>query len=639
MTNLQPAIKNTPLYILILSIGAFLLPFIYADFLTHKSGLPKFLSIALISLSSLIAWLAHLRNKPTPTIQFNKLFYLLAVIFIYSLASKLWNPFTGTYQLEIFNFACLLMLTFICMQINKTDYLQLVIFSAVAGGALSTIIAFLQAWGWNPLNYGIPSFPASSFVNKNYLANYVDLLLPVSFSLFVISKNKLSKGLSAIFISVLFSYLIFSQTRASWLALLLVLILVLYFSHKNRWLQHAFSETKVIYVFSIIFLSLSLINSPAPIQQINETSRYNNMYSSLADKKIESSASIRLNAYNNALAMIKENPFVGTGLGSFQIAFRPYSFNTTDNSNIKSHLLQLHNEPLQIIVELGIIGISLYLLFFTFLTQQTIQKLNSESLLIINQRVLQLGLLLSVIASIAHSFLSFPLHMPGSSFLLFMFIGLLLNLNSRKININKKFPSPLIVISLIATYFIIQFYITFSLASFYSNKAIKSIYSYNTKYEYKRLSTGTDEQNCTQAKKYVNQALDTYSNDFHLQARAYEVYVPCNANTKEHLKLANTVLKNNPFHKQALESAALISFNKKNYDKSKAYYQKLQYLYPLDAGYVLLLGHIAVKQKDYINAHKLYLKTLQISPQNNAAQNMINKLLLKGYLPHKQITP
>ena len=330
--------------------------------------------------------------------------------------------------------------------------------------------------------------------------------------------------------------------------------------------------------------------------------------------------------------MIKEKPFLGTGLGSFNVAFRPYSYNIEEKRYVEPTMLQLHNDPLQIIVELGLIGFALCLIFTLSLLYKTYQSLSSDSLNLTNERILQAGILLSIVASVSHSLLSFPLHLPGSSFLLFIFIGLLLNTNQNKIKISRKFTIFFVCFGLAVTFFSSKFYLAFTTSSFYLNTAVETISTQHPQRQYKKLITLDDEKNCLKARKYTDKAMSIYSNDFSMHSQASSIYVSCEKNPDKHLALVNKILDDNPYNRVALETAALIAFKSNQFSLAKKYYSILNYLYPINSGYTLLLGHTATKLKDYTVAHKFYLKTITLSPNNMVAPEMIKKLKKKGYI-------
>ena len=625
--------KNTyPLYLLILSLGAFFLPFIYFDSLIHKSVLTKYIFIAFISTSSFITWLFSKHKSKTDQFYYNHLFSLLIFIFFFAALSVLWGQFKGAYQAEIIHFACLLLLAFLTMQIKNFSSIQLLLFSAVVGGALTVFIAFIQAWGWNPFGYHSAGFPAASFINKNYLANYIDLLFPTSLFLLITIQGDRKKWLISLSVSLFFSYLIFSHNRASWLSLLVTFSLILYFSYKHSWMQKQLQSIDAKYIVLITFLSIILINSPG--KTINEESRFSSLYTSLESTEVTSSTTSRLNAYKGALELIKDNPLLGTGLGSFQIAFKPYNQNITKKGQAKSIFIQLHNDPLQFFVELGIIGggivITFVVMLFYFGYKRISYPVNSAEQA--RHTTLILGVLLAITASIIHSLLSFPLHLPASSFLLFIFIGLLLRSKEKTKQLSLKTEVLFFTLVISVSALSINFYGNFAKSSYYLNNAVKNLFSYDLIYDYRPLTPLKNEENCKAAKLKVDKALASYSNDFHLRGWAYVIYVQCVTDEKEYLKLSDKILADNPYYRPALESSASISFNEKNYSSAKRYYQILHYLYPLNAGYTLLLGHVAVKQKDYVLAYNFYKKTLKLQPQNKIAPDMINQLISKGYI-------
>lgn len=625
--------KTYPFHVLILSLGAFFLPSIYTDVLLHKSFLTKHIFVALVSISATVAWLLSIRKPQTKLVQFHPLYTTLIVIFIFSALSIFWSHFQGTYYFEIIHFACLLLLSFTAMQIKNFRQIQFILFSAVAGGAIATLTAFIQSWGWNFFNFHSQGFPAASFINKNYLANYIDLLLPISlFLLVTLNKNHL-KWVVSVFISLLFSYLIFSHNRASWLSLIIVFSLVLYFSYTCLWLKNELHLIDSKYIVFIFILSISLINSPE--KTINNKSTFKNLYHSLEKTEDTSSASIRLTAYNNATTMIKDSPLFGTGLGSFQIAFKPYDQDVR-NKHTTSTFIQLHNDPLQIFVELGIIGGLLVCGFITLILYTSykyiinfhINKSSDKGL-----KIIYLGILLSIIASIIHSFLSFPLHLPASTFLLFLYIGLLLSNQTKTHKLAFKFKLPVFIIIIIVSILTIHFYSAFSRSSYKINTAINLLFNYYPKQGYQPIRQKNKKLICDEALSKTKQALNIYSDNFYIQGWAYVIYDQCNEKTEEFSKLSNKILSNNPYHRIALESSALNSYNQNDYVAAKGYYQVLHFLYPFNAGYTLLLGHIAVKQKNYSQAHGFYLKTLSISPNNTVAKETIKTLSNKGYIP------
>jgi len=628
----NPVIKITsqyPVYILILSIGTFLLPFIYSDALVHKSELTKYIFIAFISISSFFFWFISTYRSNTNNIFYNPLFSLLLVIFAFAASSIFWNQFNGSYQIEIMHFSCLLLITFTSMQIRDIKHIQLILFLTIAGAAFVVVIAFFQAWGWNPLKYNSPGFPAASFINKNHLANYIDLLIPLALFILISTRSNKKKYLVSISISIFFSYIIFSHTRASWLSLIIVFTFILFCIHRYKWIQEKFKMLNYKHIIIMVLLSFFLINS-SNNNSFNEEHRFKNLYSSLNDTEVISSTSMRINAYKNATQMFYDAPYFGTGLGSFQIAFKPYD--KRKNSETSSYA-QLHNDPLQIFIELGLFGALLVISFIVIIVYQTYTLINSSSRTQ-NDTLILIGLSFALAVSILHSFLDFPLHLPASSFLIFLFIGFLLRTNVKKTKTTWKIKSLLFFTLIVISTLNLAFYSSFASSSYYLNKAIKILFIHHPKYQYKPIQP-INNKLCKAAVLNTNKSLEYFSNDHNIHNWSYVIYKECVKNHDKFLALSNKVLQNNPYHRVALENTAFTMFNKNNFSSAKHYYKILHYVYPLNAGYSLLLGHIAVKQKNYTDANKYYLKTLALAPDNTVAPKMINKLIEKGYVETK----
>lgn len=614
--------SDYPLYTLIICLGVLLLPFIYSESLVHKTILPKYAFITIISLLSFFFLLIRCREKKSFLI--NNTFYIFIAFYLFAASSILWSEFSGTYNFEIINLSCLLLLFFTCLQINKFKNVELILSTAVIGGTASVLIVFIQLWGWNPLQHVIEGFPAASFINKNHLANYVDLLIPVCFGLLLTSRSSILKWLYTFCLSFLFSFIIVSHTRASWLSLLIVLLLILLFSKKHPFLRNEFIKIPMTMIFFTIFLS-SILSLTAPAL-ISESSRFSSLFSSSSTN----STSLRLQANKNAIKMIKNKPIAGIGLGSFYISYKPYKFQSDPNNQI--HFLQLHNDPLQYFVELGFIGgililsfsILIILLPYRTLTLSTSVEIPSK------EKILYFSLLLSLISTGIHSFLSFPLHLPASSFLIVIFSGLLLNLISKPVAAGKKTIVIFLLLLLSASYIASKYYYTYTKSSYNLNNALKSnyvMYNYGTPKELKQ--SPPNKNNCIKAIKHTDKAIDLFNYDYYIHSWSHTIYSDCETNRTKKIMLAEKILKSDPYHFSALEMAAFMYFKEKEYSKAHQHLKSLNYLYPSKSRYTLWLGHTAAKQKKYKQAMLFYTRTIKLEPENKPAQEMILKLQSK----------
>jgi O-antigen ligase len=104
-----------------------------------------------------------------------------------------------------------------------------------------------------------------------------------------------------------------------------------------------------------IVLTALLLNIPGPFQKrINGV--MNELLSSDTGRPATSSDSYRFEFYRNTFALIKENPLLGTGTGSFPAV---YAAQVRGSGSIESK--NPHNEFLLIAVQTGLVGLALFI--------------------------------------------------------------------------------------------------------------------------------------------------------------------------------------------------------------------------------------------------------------------------------------
>jgi len=117
------------------------------------------------------------------------------------------------------------------------------------------------------------------------------------------------------------------------------------------------------------------------------------------------SAVMRLNYWQESLAIIKAHPFVGIGLGNFSLQMSRYA----------------HNSYLQIWAEMGILGL-FSLIWFVFTVFKTCFKNLAQTLY---PREIA-GLLAASVAFLIHNSLDFTFFLPEISLIWWVILGLIL---------------------------------------------------------------------------------------------------------------------------------------------------------------------------------------------------------------------
>ena len=204
---------------------------------------------------------------------------------------------------------------------------------------------------------------------------------------------------------------------------LFIIYFFYFFWYKNHRLNQVFS---IVVVF---ILSFFISNS----QTVN-----NFDLSSLRIEKLnnDESANQRLNFYKKAIDLSFNKPFTGYGLGSWKYESLPYDDDNNNNDILVPYYT--HNDFLQILFELGIIGLAAYLFFLIILFKK----------ILFLEDKLRGVLIIIFIAFVINSLLNFPLH-RSQEIIPFILIASIIFSYSKKTNESKNKLSLYILIFLV----------------------------------------------------------------------------------------------------------------------------------------------------------------------------------------------
>jgi O-antigen ligase len=130
----------------------------------------------------------------------------------------------------------------------------------------------------------------------------------------------------------------------------------------------------------------------------------------------------RLHFWRGTLGIISDHPFIGTGLGSFGVAYTLY-----DTRNGLYRLEQAHNDYLQILSDAGLVGAVLGLAFIFMLFRGGFMRRESDDPF---RGGVATGALAGCFAVLVHSFFDFTLHTSANA-LLFLTLAALATLDAR----------------------------------------------------------------------------------------------------------------------------------------------------------------------------------------------------------------
>lgn len=333
---------------------------------------------------------------------------------------------------------------------------------------LVSIYALIQYYGLDPYFYELSQI-TSTIGQKNWISNYLAIIFPVIFSYFLLQKERKNKLIYYLLLSVLYATLMICQSRGIWISIGLTLIFAIYIIFKFK-LVNIFQENKkwlllLMFTFLIITIIYSTDN-PLNKSAITVPQRALSTF----DEK-DPSINSRLLFWGTTIDMIKNKPILGSGIGTFKINYLDYQadFLQKNPNYIKfsGKAAEAHNEYLQILAELGIPGIAVFLsiiiVFYSLALKYFKKKRNNQDKIII------FGLLMGITSFLVHSMFTFPFHVPilGSTFFILLSLTVVYisgfglneadtkNIIRFKINTNYSIKKIIIIIVLIIGFFLI----------------------------------------------------------------------------------------------------------------------------------------------------------------------------------------
>ena len=622
MYNLNAEKINPTQSLLYLLVGA--LPLIFIDSFYSKTELPRYAFISFITLPAVLIFIFTKLKQHSFSLYWHSNLLFFGIFILFSACSIFWSYGYGNYKDEIIKLVVFSLVFFTGTQISNIKSLKMLLYVSIFSASIVSFIGILQKFNLSPFplsSRGLTGLSASTFINQNFAANYLNLIIPINFILLICSDKKRQVWLLTFTLILLLSHILIMHSRGSWVALIIFFVALLVssqiFTILNEKLQFFSKHFKapVLVLFLVPALIFILPGENARTTEA-ETARYIAPISTYS----QSSTAIRKNANLTAFDMIKDKPVLGVGLGNFHIAFQGYARSINSEHKVYTNLLRLHNDSLQIIVELGVIGGGLIFILIgntLFSAYKSIKNTSNTANLQNTSKLLILGLLLALTASSVHSLVSFPLHQATSGFMFYLWLGLLTGLLSTKMKateISKYILKATFVLLLFFMFFTFSHYYNYLRSSFHINEAILTF----------------ENNNCANSVEHVDKSISYYDKYYYQQSWALSIYAECEKeNHNKKLQLTQIILNNNPLHPMALKTAAISHFKLNQYNEAEKVLYLLSILYPAIPATHIELGNVFYKQKKYHQAKNEYIKALKLDAKNILALKMLSKTRLK----------
>lgn len=398
---------------------------------TLKSAVVAF---GVLAAALLFFWQQRQRSAP---LLWHGLVYLPLVLMGYALASMAWSH-TYLAAVEAVRWFVLGLAVWLGLNTLTRDNLPTLAWGIHGGALVASVWTALQFW----LDLGLfpqGASPASTFINRNFFAEYAVCALP--FSVYVLANRRASRWLGWVAISVALNVvaIMMTGTRSALVAMLVLgpvftLILIKYRQQFAfaRWSPTNKAMVGLILVAGVLGLGSVPSGNPKVIQEnIGTTALQRSVLraASMTEKKeyTERSFFIRALMWKATARMMIANPLTGVGAGAWEVQIPLYqNASTTMETDYYAH-----NEFLQLLSEYGLVvgGLFLAVLFaYLLLAAGKTWRLRGADLQEAPLRALTLA---SLLALLIVSNAGFPWHLASTGALFALCLAILAGSDAR----------------------------------------------------------------------------------------------------------------------------------------------------------------------------------------------------------------
>lgn len=319
----------------------------------------------------------------------------------------------------------LMLLTYISIyymaseSVNTRKKERTIVYVIISTAIVISIIGLLKRFELNPFPFwdyldlsqsGYNSI-TGPYGNRNHMAGFLDMAIPVMMGLFLIRERGIEIRLlmitSAIFLIVIQAL---TLSRSGWIATISALIFMLV----TLLLQKNFHKKGLLItiVVSVVIVGIFVIASTPAINRVVTLIQHDN----------EDNMESRVSIWTGTVNLIKKNPLSGTGAGTYAEAHPLY-----DMPGYAHLSVYAHNDYLQFIADTGIFIVPVILAALFFLFKAGFTKLKSKSR---QTRGFALGAMAGVLAITIHSFSDFNLHIPANIILFIVLTAIIIRQNA-----------------------------------------------------------------------------------------------------------------------------------------------------------------------------------------------------------------
>jgi len=347
------------------------------------------------------------------TIKFNRLDTLVIAFMLYNVFSRLWLIKSHSHDHETYTtISCLFIYLFVRFSSDGLGNIQKFVTAIVISCVFNFIVALLQLAGFLP-TIDSAFLISGAFINPAECAGFTAATIPLAFSLFL-SRRKSNPYSLIAFISIpLILLVLLTKSRTAIISLLIpVGIFYAYFN---------FHRIKKRVIFSVCIISLAFVSMFALYEMRTQ------------------SVDGRFLIWKVLTAMVDDNVVFGKGSGYVEAKYNLYQSDYFKSGNgtaqekiLASNNFYAFNEYYRFLIELGVFGLTVFLLIIVELFRKSYRTLKTEH---DKNCLLNASMLGTVLVILLFSLFSYPFRTTSTTVLFFVTIALtnsLVEMNTTK---------------------------------------------------------------------------------------------------------------------------------------------------------------------------------------------------------------
>ncbi len=373
---------------------------------------------------------------------------LLLLFVIYSGISLSYTP-TFYYSFRTwFNLTCFAIFFIVITEMaDSPAFLKKAVLIILIIGGIQAFIALLQHLNLTNmilLKFEDPRNRMGGLIGHNTgLSMFLIPSLFVALTLLLANAVRKTKWLLIILVVLEIFVLLVAQSRGSWIAL--AVTLPLFFIYLRKYTGFTISRRRLLYGGIIVIIVIISQIAPNPFKSSEVTLHQRLGHFSVERLKTET----RLRVMVCSVPLISEQPLLGHGIGSFQYVYPivqgEYFVHNPDSLlwPTGKRTQRAHNEYLQLLIELGLLGFLIALgAFYSYLKRGWHNFLALQSP---HGRALMIAFFFSMTAILIQAFFDFPFHIPPLALYFLFLLGLWTagnNLYGEQKETNEPAPKP-----------------------------------------------------------------------------------------------------------------------------------------------------------------------------------------------------